>query len=151
MLCFDLIEKHRVTITSLVPAIVSFWLTELSYHPHHFTSLSVLQIGGARLNPLVAEQIPRAFNCKLQQVFGMAEGLVCLTSLDDTDEVIYQSQGYPLSIHDEIKIVDPQGQNVAMGEIGELLVRGIPLDSIIRRQSIHCIVLPMMVITVPVI
>ena len=124
VLCFDLIEKHQVTITSLVPAIVSFWLTELSYHPHHFTSLSVLQIGGARLNPLVAEQIPRAFNCKLQQVFGMAEGLVCLTSLDDTDEVIYQSQGYPLSIHDEIKIVDPQGQNVAMGEIGELLVRG---------------------------
>lgn len=65
--------------------------------------------------------------------------------------MIYQSQGYPLSIHDEIKIVDPQGQNVAMREIGELLVRGIPLDSIIRRQSIHCIVLPMMVITVPVI
>ena len=61
------------------------------------SSLRVIQAGGARLDPTLAEQVIATFDCTLQQVFGMAEGLLCFTRLDDPHATILHSQGRPLS------------------------------------------------------
>ena len=58
------------------------------------------------------------------QVFGMAEGLVNMTRLDDSTEVIRETQGRPISSGDEIRIVDDEGREVVPGAVGELLTRG---------------------------
>ena len=58
------------------------------------------------------------------QVFGMAEGLVNMTRLDDSAEVIRETQGRPISPADEIRIVDDEGREVSPGAVGELLTRG---------------------------
>ncbi|MTJ82864.1 MAG: salicylate synthase [Telmatospirillum sp.] len=58
------------------------------------------------------------------QVFGMAEGLLCYTRLDDSEEVIFHTQGRPLCPDDEVRIVDADGNDVSPGESGELLTRG---------------------------
>jgi 2,3-dihydroxybenzoate-AMP ligase len=60
----------------------------------------------------------------VQQVFGMGEGLLCYTRLDEHEEVSCRTQGRPLSPADEIRIVDSNGKDVATGEIGELWCRG---------------------------
>jgi 2,3-dihydroxybenzoate-AMP ligase len=60
----------------------------------------------------------------LQQVFGMAEGLVNYTRLDDPEDTIINTQGRPISPDDEILIVDDNGNPVAPGETGYLLTRG---------------------------
>jgi non-ribosomal peptide synthetase component E (peptide arylation enzyme) len=60
----------------------------------------------------------------LQQVFGMAEGLLNYTRLDDPDEVICSTQGRPLSPGDEVRIVDEADHDVPDGEPGSLLTRG---------------------------
>jgi len=60
----------------------------------------------------------------VQQVFGMAEGLVCVTGLDDPPELIRTTQGRPISPSDEVRVVAPDGREVADGEQGELLARG---------------------------
>lgn len=65
-----------------------------------------------------------ALGCTLQQVFGMAEGLVNYTRLDDPVEVIVTTQGRPISPDDEILVVDDEDQEVAPGETGHLLTRG---------------------------
>jgi 2,3-dihydroxybenzoate-AMP ligase len=62
--------------------------------------------------------------CQLQQVYGMAEGLLNYTRLDDPDDLVEGTQGRPLSPADEIRIVDGQDRDVAPGEVGELLTRG---------------------------
>jgi 2,3-dihydroxybenzoate-AMP ligase len=54
----------------------------------------------------------------------MAEGLVCLTRLDDPDEVVHHSQGRPICDADEIRIVDENGRPVPPGTPGVLLTRG---------------------------
>jgi non-ribosomal peptide synthetase component E (peptide arylation enzyme) len=60
----------------------------------------------------------------VQQVLGMAEGLLCYTRLDDGEEVTFTTQGRALSPGDEIRIVDSDGIDSASGQVGELWCRG---------------------------
>ncbi len=54
----------------------------------------------------------------------MAEGLVNYTRLDDPLHRVATTQGRPISLDDEILIVDDEDCPVAPGEIGHLLTRG---------------------------
>lgn len=115
--CFGLIERERVTITSLVPPLAQAWLASAgrATSTADLSSLRLVQVGGARLADTVARRIAPELGCALQQVYGMAEGLVCYTRLDDPDELVTTSQGRPISPGDELRI------DV---ETGELAVRG---------------------------
>ncbi|MBW6409615.1 salicylate synthase [Clostridium weizhouense] len=122
---FPLIEKEKVTITALVPALMNLWLEVLEWDDSYdISSLKVVQVGGAMLDENVARRIVSEMPFKLQQVYGIAEGLICCTSLDDSDDMICSCQGHALSEYDDIKIVDENGEDVEKGNYGELLVRG---------------------------
>jgi 2,3-dihydroxybenzoate-AMP ligase len=121
---FALIARERVTITGLVPPLVLLWLQAAAGTEHDLSSLEVLQVGGAKLTPEIARRIRPTLGCTLQQVFGMAEGLVNYTRLDDPEEVIVTTQGRPISADDEVLIVDDHGTPVPEGEPGHLLTRG---------------------------
>ncbi|WP_175968963.1 (2,3-dihydroxybenzoyl)adenylate synthase [Burkholderia sp. BCC0322] len=121
---FALIAQERVTHTALVPPLALLWLDEQPQRQADLSSLRVLQVGGARLMDHAAARVTPVLGCRLQQVFGMAEGLICCTRLDDSPERIAQTQGRPVSDGDEVRIVDDAGEPVAPGEIGELQVRG---------------------------
>jgi 2,3-dihydroxybenzoate-AMP ligase len=118
------VEAEQVTITALVPALVIRWLEANADERFDLSSLEVLQVGGARLAPEVARRIGPTIGCKLQQVFGMAEGLLNYTRLDDPDAVVIGTQGRPVSPDDEIVIVGPDDKPVPDGEPGELHTRG---------------------------
>jgi 2,3-dihydroxybenzoate-AMP ligase len=118
------VEAEQVTITALVPALVIRWLEANAGERFDLSSLEVLQVGGARLVPEVARRIGPAIGCKVQQVFGMAEGLLNYTRLDDPEDVVVGTQGRPVSPDDEILIVGPDDRPVPDGEAGELLTRG---------------------------
>jgi salicylate---CoA ligase len=118
---FAAIEREGVTITATVPAVAQRWLTQ-AVGP--LRSLEVLQVGGARLADEHARRIKPVLGATLQQVFGMAEGLLNYTRLDDPDEVICGTQGRPLSPGDEVRIVDADGRDRPDGEPGALLTRG---------------------------
>ncbi|WP_020494746.1 (2,3-dihydroxybenzoyl)adenylate synthase [Sciscionella marina] len=123
--CFELIERHRVTITAINPQLAPVWLDEVEHTSADLSSLRVLQIGSARLADDTARQVIERFEpAVLQQVFGMAEGLLNLTRLGDDRETLATTQGKPISVADEIRVVDPEDNEVAAGEPGELLTRG---------------------------
>ena len=121
---FPLIEREKVTITGLVPPLALLWLQAAPASRHDLSSLEVLQVGGAKFMPEGARRVRPILGCKLQQVFGMAEGLVNYTRLDDPEEIVVGTQGRPISPDDEILIVDDLGNPVAPGEPGHLLTRG---------------------------
>ncbi|MVA59362.1 AMP-binding protein [Agrobacterium vitis] len=121
---FGLIERERVTITGLVPPLALLWMQAAPATRYDLSSLDVLLVGGAKFTPEGASRVRAALGCTLQQVFGMAEGLVNYTRLDDPQEVIINTQGRPISPDDEVLIVDDQGNPVADGEPGLLLTRG---------------------------
>ena len=125
--CFSLIEKNKVTITSLVPPLVIFWrqfFLQTKNTSNIINSLEVLQVGGSKLSYEIAKHIEVDFGCRLQQVFGMAEGLICFTGLHDNNDLIHHTQGKPMSAGDEIRIVDNEENSVLLGETGQLLTRG---------------------------
>ncbi len=121
---FALIEREKVTHTALVPSLLNLWLDAREWEQADLSSLQLLQIGGAPLDPSVAARVTPVLGCRLQQVFGTAEGLICVTSPDDPPDVILNTQGRPVCADDELRIVDANDNDVPPGEEGELLVRG---------------------------
>jgi 2,3-dihydroxybenzoate-AMP ligase len=121
---FTLIEREHVTVTSLVPALAIRWLEAPERERFDLSSLRMLQVGGARLNPESARRIKPTIGCQLQQVFGMAEGLLNYTRWDDPEDEILGTQGRPCSPDDEVRIVDDRGNDVPLGQPGALLARG---------------------------
>lgn len=87
-----LIAQERVTHVALVPALAQLWVQAVEWEDSDLSSLRVIQAGGARLDPTLAEQVIATFDCTLQQVFGMAEGLLCFTRLDDPHATILHSR-----------------------------------------------------------
>lgn len=121
---FALIQRHQVTQVSLVPPLLQSWLLLAERRSLSLPSLKVIQVGGAKLSPTLARKITPQLGATLQQVAGMAEGLVNYTRLGDDPETVCSTQGRPISPHDEIKVVDERGREVGTGQVGELLTRG---------------------------
>ena len=121
---FPLIARERVTCVGLVPPLALLWAQAAATTTHDLGSLQVLQVGGAKLVPEAARRVIDSLGCRLQQVFGMAEGLVNYTRLHDPLDVVVGTQGRPISPDDEVLVVDDHGNPVAEGGIGHLLTRG---------------------------
>ncbi|MET9964330.1 AMP-binding protein [Streptomyces sp. NPDC006326] len=124
--CLPVIERERITFTSVTPEAARGWLDVLPTVRADVSSLRLVQVGGAGTPPerAIAERMGPALGCRLQQVFGMPEGLLTLTRPADPEETVFTTQGRPLSPDDEIRIVGADGSDVPDGEPGELLVRG---------------------------
>ncbi len=124
-IAFPIIARERVTISGLGPPLALLWAQSAPGSKHDLSSLKVLLVGGAKLTPEAARRVQDALPaCRLQQVFGMAEGLVNYTRLDDADDIVLATQGRPISPDDEVLILDDQGNPVPEGEPGNLLARG---------------------------
>lgn len=121
---FALIDRHKVTVTGLVNALAKVWTQACEWEPVLPTSLRVVQVGGSRMTPQEAEYILSGLTPGLQQIFGMAEGMLNFTRPGDPVDVVVNTQGRPMSPHDEMRVVDESGAEVPPGEEGELLVRG---------------------------
>lgn len=121
---FATIAAHGVTVTALVPALAKLWTQACDWEPQRPTTLRLLQVGGAKLAPDDAAALRTELTPGLQQVFGMAEGLVNYTRPGDPAELLDRTQGAPLCADDELRVVDEAGDDVAPGAEGELLVRG---------------------------
>lgn len=121
---FELIERHEVTMASLVPPLAIAWMNAPSLQRYDLSSLRVLQVGGAKFSAEAARRVRSELGCTLQQVFGMAEGLVNYTRLDDDEDTIVNTQGRPISPADDVLVLDDDGNPVPAGETGHLLTRG---------------------------
>ena len=122
---FATIQSEGVTISAAVPAVAQRWIAhQLDVGGDQLSSLRLLQVGGSRLPDEWAAQVRRVLGAQLQQVFGMAEGLINTTRLDDPDEVVATTQGRPVHEADEVRVLDPFGDAVLDGTPGAIYTRG---------------------------
>lgn len=122
---FATIEREKVTLSTAVPAVAQRWIEyQQETGSDQLASLEVLQVGGSRLPDEIARKVKPVLGATLQQVFGMAEGLINTTRLDDPEDVICTTQGRPVSAADEVRIVDEAGEDLPDGVPGSILTRG---------------------------
>jgi len=122
---FPLIARERITHLELVPALLIRYINAPSVANHDLSSVRVINTGGQKLQPEVKRRAESLFpNARVQEVFGMAEGLLMFVRLDDAEDVRFETAGRPVCEDDEILLVDDERNPVPDGEVGELLVRG---------------------------
>jgi 2,3-dihydroxybenzoate-AMP ligase len=121
---FALVARERVTHVALTPTLARAWIDEAAHATADLSSLRVVQVGGARLDDVTARALEPALGATLQQVYGMAEGLVCMTALDDPPELRWSTQGRPTSPDDLVRLRAADGSLAADGDEGELETRG---------------------------
>ncbi|ANY10557.1 (2,3-dihydroxybenzoyl)adenylate synthase [Pseudonocardia sp. HH130630-07] len=121
-----LVGAERVTVTAMVPPLLRLWVDVVGEHPGgtDLSSLRLVQVGGAKCDETLARRVRPELGAAVQQVFGMAEGLLNYTRLDDPNDLVAVSQGRPLSPADEVRVVNEHGVDVPDGEPGELWTRG---------------------------
>ncbi|MTH65871.1 (2,3-dihydroxybenzoyl)adenylate synthase [Paracoccus shanxieyensis] len=125
--CFEIIAREGVTMVPLVPPAVALWQRAVEEDPSRRDKLATVQlmlVGGASFAEATARRVPELLGCQLQQVFGMAEGLVNYTRLGDDAQTVFTTQGRPISPDDEIRVLDENGDPVADGQPGALATRG---------------------------
>ena len=124
--CFDLIDLHRITHTALVPPAAILWcdMAELLERQHSFPSISLIQLGGARVSSELVIRTAAIFDCTIQNIFGMSEGLISTTRHTMPDRAIAESQGIPVCPADEYRIVDAENRPVPIEVSGSLQIRG---------------------------
>jgi long-chain acyl-CoA synthetase len=121
----EVVESERVTHTVLVPAMLSL-LTEFpALKDYELTSLEEVAYGGSPMAPeLIRRTRAALLGLRLVQGYGLSE-TGFLTALQDEEHSgrTVTSCGRPCPGID-VQVVDPSGQQVGLGETGELVVRG---------------------------
>jgi fatty-acyl-CoA synthase len=106
-----------------VPSIYQFMAQHPSFETADFSRLIIGGVGGAPM-PVPLLNVFEAHGVALQQGYGMTETSPAVLALDRGDAVRKAgSSGKPV-LHTEVRIVRPDGTDAAVGELGELWVKG---------------------------
>jgi long-chain acyl-CoA synthetase len=121
----ELIERERATMFGGVPTMAWQVLTSPSFHRYDTSSLTSVSYGGAPAAPKLVEKIKELLP---DRVPGNGYGLTETSSVTTYNGGINylehpDSVGPPVAVCD-VKVVDPAGEELPHGEVGELLIRG---------------------------
>jgi long-chain acyl-CoA synthetase len=117
---FGALEREQCTHTFLVPTQSIVLLESGLAVDHDVSSLRALLSGGQRLNASTFDDLSEAFpQAGLYEVYGMTEGFVSLATPEDWERGKRGSVGVPLYACD-VRIIDPGGNEVSPGQIGEI-------------------------------
>ncbi len=122
-----LIPEYRITKAFMVPALLLFLMQSPMSKTTDFSSLELIVYGASPAPIDLVRNALRTFGCDLAQVYGLTETSGAITYLppDDHDE---NNAGRLKSCGKamdgiEIRVVDADGKEVAVGQVGEIIAR----------------------------
>ena len=123
----DLIPQHRVTFILLVPAAILLLVQHPKTATADFSSVRILAYGASPIAETLVEEARAAFaNAGLWHLYGLTEasggGTISPPSAHDPGLGKLRSCGKPYPGF-ELRIVDPLGEDVPTGEVGEIVLR----------------------------
>lgn len=91
---------------------------------YDLSHLRLVTNAAASLPPEIAQRIERQLGVRVMNIFGTTDaGVPASTSMDDPPELTIRTAGKALP-GVEIRIVDDEGNNLPLGEVGEIVWRG---------------------------
>lgn len=124
----ELMEKHQVTDTLMVPTMIGLCFASEGYRPERFASMKRLIYGASPMPEAILARLQKDLpDMQLIQGYGMTESCSTVTLLLNEDHQPgsprLRSVGKP-ALGIRVSIQDDAGNLLPRGEIGEVCVRG---------------------------
>lgn len=120
---FNTIKSEQATVFAGVPTMFNFLYQYPEGKTEDFDSIRLAISGGASLPVALLHNFEEKFNVRVSEGYGLSEAspVTCFNPLDR--ERVPGSIGTNI-VNVENKVVDEYGDEVPVGEVGELIVRG---------------------------
>jgi long-chain acyl-CoA synthetase len=125
-----IIHKEKVTVCWFAPAMINFILQAPDITNYDLSSVRLIQYGGSSMPPEVLRKAVEVLRCKFSQIYGLTEA-VPQTFLEPEEHIfegpeekvkLLTSIGRP-ALNVDLRIVNDKGQDLPVGEIGEIICR----------------------------
>jgi acyl-CoA synthetase (AMP-forming)/AMP-acid ligase II len=127
----EILEREQITICQFVPTMINAMLQEKTIESYDLTHLRLIPYAAS---PMPVELLRRAmqrFKRQFIHFYGQTETGPMTTVLKPEDHVLEGSEAQVARLASagratldfEVRIVDQDGQDVAVGEVGEIIVR----------------------------
>ena len=123
----EAIDRHRPTTVGVVPTMLHMLVTADDLDAYDLSSVQVVRYGASPISSALLQRAMKLFpRSGFTQGYGMTE-TAHITVLSATDHLrggdLLRSAGRALP-HCEVQIVDPEGNEVRSGTVGEIVTRG---------------------------
>ncbi len=120
---FKIASDYKATVFAGVPTMYNFLYQFEEGDPKAFETVRLAVSGGASLPVSLLHNFEEKFNVRVSEGYGLSEAspVTCFNPLDRERKA--GSIGQSIS-NVENKVVDENGEEVPVGEVGELIVRG---------------------------
>ncbi|KML39486.1 fatty acid--CoA ligase family protein [Cytobacillus firmus] len=120
---FRLAKKYEPTVFAGVPTMYNFLLQYEDGNPEDLKSLRLCISGGAAMPVALLHGFEKKFNVIVSEGYGLSEAspVTCFNPLDKPRKAGSIGQSI---MNVENKVVSELGEEVSVGEVGELIVRG---------------------------
>ena len=127
----DLLSREGITTCQFVPTMINSMLQEDSTESYDLSRFRLLMYAASPMPVELLKKAIKRYKCQFVQFYGQTETGPCTTCLRPEDHVIEGSEaqvarlasaGRPV-VDFELRIVDEDGNDVPVGEVGEIIVR----------------------------
>ena len=119
-----LVEEERVTYAAAVPTMLIDILAAYDEHPRDVSTLRTIPTAGAPIPSETVRKVKAKLGARVTAAYGMTEDMVLTTTrLDDPPDVLAETVGSALP-GCSVRVVGGDLNDVAPGEVGELLHYG---------------------------
>ncbi len=127
----ELLSTEKITMCQFVPTMISALLQCRDIDRYDLSSLRLILYAGAPMPVELLKSALQKLKCGFAQMYGQTESGPIITALLPEDHVLEGSErqieklasaGKPV-LNYEVKVVDEQGSDVPVGEVGEIIGR----------------------------
>lgn len=128
----EVLEKEKITSTFLVPTMIYMLLDYPELKKYDFSSLRNIIYGASVIAPERLKQAIDIFGPIFTQLYGQVEAPMTISVLRRDEHIlndpekekrVFASCGRPMTMT-QVRIVQENDQDVPVGEVGEVIVRG---------------------------
>lgn len=125
---FETVQRHRITVTMMVPTMIYALLDFPDFDSYDMSSLERIYYGAASISPVRLREAIQRIGPVFFQFYGQSECPMTMMVLrredhdvDDLDRLATCGRPVPWV---DLRLLDEDFQEVAVGEVGEICVRG---------------------------
>jgi acyl-CoA synthetase (AMP-forming)/AMP-acid ligase II len=122
----DAIERYRISLTMCVPTQLGMMANLSNVGKYDLSSLTKMWYGSSAISPSVLEASRRIFQAGFYQWYGQTEAGIVMV-LRPEDHVEHAHCTGREVFHADVRVVDENGNNTTVGEVGEIVGSYKPL------------------------